>query len=134
MKSYTLRPDTFTLNVQYYSSRYVEIIEGIKTFFERALGSILLYRFERLQYEAVKAEHPEASLVDVYGVQHLLRLFVKLPQLLSGSDVGEDDMTVIKQKLHEFLKFINKTTNKLFTDTAYEPADADYLAQYNDQC
>ena len=43
-------------------------------------------------------------------------------------------MTVIKQKLHEFLKFINKTTNKLFTDTAYEPADADYLAQYNEQC
>ena len=85
---------------------YIEIIEGVRTFFERALGSILLYRFERLQYEAVKAEHPEANLADIYGVHHLLRLFVKLPQLLSGSDIGEEDMGVIKQKLHEFLKYV----------------------------
>lgn len=59
-----------------------EVIAGIKEYFEKSLGKILLYRFERQQYfevrqklEAGQAEWENKSIGDIYGVEHLARLF-----------------------------------------------------------
>ena len=56
----------------------VEVVDGLKMYFERALPKILLYRNERQQYAEWKRRHPSMKLVDVYGSEHLLRLFGKL--------------------------------------------------------
>lgn len=59
-----------------------EVIAGIKEYFNKALGKILLYRFERDQYDALRKrmEAPTGNLsgkepCDVYGPEHLCRLF-----------------------------------------------------------
>lgn len=52
-----------------------EVIEGLKVYFDQALGTILLYKFERPQYENILSENPDADMSDVYGAEHLLRLF-----------------------------------------------------------
>lgn len=59
-----------------------EVIAGIREYFNKALGRILLYRFERGQFyemhrliEAGSGEHAGKGLVEVYGCEHLLRLF-----------------------------------------------------------
>ena len=52
-----------------------EVIEGIKLYFDRALGNLLLYRFERPQYMEIKQEKPDLRMSDIYGAEHLLRLF-----------------------------------------------------------
>jgi len=52
-----------------------EIVEGLKLYFDRALGTILLYKFERQQYLDWVKENPDVRLSDVYGAEHLLRLF-----------------------------------------------------------
>jgi mortality factor 4-like protein 1 len=59
-----------------------EVIAGVKEYFNKSLGRILLYRFERGQfYEVHKqiqsghGDHAGKSLCDMYGCEHLLRLF-----------------------------------------------------------
>lgn len=52
-----------------------EIITGLKSYFDKSLGNILLYRFERQQYTDLKRQNSELVPSDVYGAEHLLRLF-----------------------------------------------------------
>ena len=61
-----------------------EVVAGLKEYFERCLGRILLYRFERQQYlevyNAVQAgtgEYEGKTMGDIYGAEHLCRLFGK---------------------------------------------------------
>lgn len=65
-----------------------EVIAGVKEYFNKALGRILLYRFERPQFyevhkqvESGHGEHAGKTLCDMYGCEHLLRLFGKLTRL-----------------------------------------------------
>jgi len=62
---------------------WLEIVEGVRAYFDSALGQILLYRFERQQYNDILKQYSEKRVSDLYGCEHLLRLFVKLPQLLT---------------------------------------------------
>lgn len=55
---------------------------GVKEYFEKCLGRILLYRFEREQYfdirqqwESGTKEWEGKGAGDVYGAEHLCRLF-----------------------------------------------------------
>jgi MRG len=52
-----------------------EVIAGLKLYFDRSLGTILLYRFERQQYMEIRKEHPNKEPSEIYGAEHLLRLF-----------------------------------------------------------
>lgn len=59
-----------------------EVVAGVKEYFEKCLGRILLYRFEREQFfeirqlwEAGKGEWDGKGPGDVYGAEHLCRLF-----------------------------------------------------------
>ena len=67
-----------------------EVIAGLKEYFERCVGRILLYRFERQQYlevyNAVQAgtgEYEGKTMGDIYGAEHLCRLFGKFSFLAS---------------------------------------------------
>jgi mortality factor 4-like protein 1 len=62
-----------------------EVIAGVKEYFNKSLGRILLYRFERPQFynvhkdiESGHGEHAGKTLADMYGCEHLLRLFGEL--------------------------------------------------------
>jgi mortality factor 4-like protein 1 len=59
-----------------------EVIHGLKEYFNKALGRLLLYRFEREQffdyYSAINLPTGELAgktVADIYGGEHLLRLF-----------------------------------------------------------
>lgn len=61
-----------------------EVVVGVKEYFEKCLGRILLYRFEREQYfemrqrlESGAKEWEGKGAGDVYGAEHLCRLFGK---------------------------------------------------------
>lgn len=62
-----------------------EVIHGLKEYFNKALGRLLLYRFEREQFFDIYTQinQPTGDLAgkavaDIYGGEHLLRLFGKL--------------------------------------------------------
>ena len=60
-----------------------EVVAGVKEYFEKCVGRILLYRFEREQYFEVRklweeggtAEWDGKNAGDCYGAEHLCRLF-----------------------------------------------------------
>lgn len=54
-----------------------EVFDGLRIYFNKALGTMLLYRFERNQYADIRRQNPDKDLVDIYGAEHLLRLFGK---------------------------------------------------------
>lgn len=88
-----------------------EVLDGLYLYFNRSLGANLLYRFERQQYLELRrtfqaSEKSKAGdeffAGEVYGAEHLLRLFgasssislspvscttVPLPRLLTGLQV-----------------------------------------------
>jgi len=60
-----------------------EVVAGVKEYFDKALGRILLYRFEREQFTEIRSMWEGAvggqwegkGAGDVYGAEHLARLF-----------------------------------------------------------
>lgn len=67
-----------------------EVVAGMQEYFDKCLDKILLYRYERPQYrnlrkkcEAATGELANKGPIDVYGAEHLIRLFSMFPALLS---------------------------------------------------
>lgn len=58
---------------------YTELYQGLREQFNHAIYSVLLYRQERGQYEALCNRFPEAKTdcADFYGVEHLIRFYCK---------------------------------------------------------
>ncbi|CAA0840677.1 Protein MRG1 [Striga hermonthica] len=82
----------------------VEIISGLRCYFDKALPAMLLYKEEREQYKQVIADNTPPSCI--YGAEHFLRLFVKLPEMLSSVYIEMETFQDLQQILMDFLKFL----------------------------
>ena len=52
------------------------VMEGVQSYFDRAVSSLLLYRIERRQYQELRQKQTEnVPLSQIYGAEHLIRLF-----------------------------------------------------------
>ncbi|KAH9624297.1 hypothetical protein KSS87_003868 [Heliosperma pusillum] len=80
-----------------------EILNGLRCYFDKALPLMLLYKKERQQYQESVTNNVSPSTI--YGAEHLLRLFVKLPELLAYVNMEEDTLTHLQQKLVDLLKY-----------------------------
>ncbi|XP_019194919.1 PREDICTED: protein MRG1-like isoform X2 [Ipomoea nil] len=98
-----------------------EILNGIRSYFDKSLPVILLYKKERQQYHDTVSDNVSPS--SVYGAEHLLRLFVKLPELLACVKIEEETLTSLQQKLLDFLKFLQKNQGTYFL-SSYEASKA----------
>ncbi|TYI54138.1 hypothetical protein E1A91_D11G054600v1 [Gossypium mustelinum] len=94
-----------------------EILKGIRCYFDKALPVMLLYKKERQQYNEVV--HDDVSPSTIYGAEHLLRLFVKFPELLAYVNIEEETLIRLQQKLMDFLKFLQKNQSTFFL-SAYD--------------
>ncbi|XP_027075564.1 protein MRG1 [Coffea eugenioides] len=94
-----------------------EILNGLRCYFDKALRVMLLYKKERQQYDEAISDNVSPS--SVYGAEHLLRLFVKLPELLAYVKIEEETQIQLQQKLLDFLKFLQKNQGTFFL-SAYD--------------
>ncbi|KAM0752463.1 MRG-domain-containing protein [Meredithblackwellia eburnea MCA 4105] len=107
-----------------------EVSAGLRLYFNKALGNNLLYRFEREQYatkikeEAAKSGH-EVEVSSIYGAEHLLRLFVNLPELLAHTSMDPETVTVLKLHMSAFLSWMTLNKQILFSST-YENTSSAY--------
>ncbi|KAK4262347.1 hypothetical protein QN277_027917 [Acacia crassicarpa] len=94
-----------------------EILKGIRCYFDKALPMMLLYKKEQKQYNEAVVDNVSPSTI--YGAEHLLRLFVKLPELLAYVNIEEETLSHLQQKLLDFLKFLQKNQSTFFL-SAYD--------------
>ncbi|KAJ8541137.1 hypothetical protein K7X08_001953 [Anisodus acutangulus] len=92
-----------------------EIFSGLKCYFNKALPAMLLYKNEREQFQELIRD--DISPSSVYGAEHLLRLFVKLPEILFYASIEDETLTELKQKLQDFLRFLQKNQSAFFLST-----------------
>jgi len=106
-------------------NKFEEIIPGIRSYFDKVLGTLLLYRFERHQYSETLKKFNNVTISQIYGLEHLLRLLVKFPQILSSVDMEEEAAQTLKATLIDLTKFL--VTNFININSPYEPATPQYI-------
>lgn len=109
---------------------YQEVADGLQLYFDKALGSILLYKFEKKQHEKCCSKGMQPS--QVYGAEHLLRLCVKLPELFVQSEMSHAQIESLQPKLVELLKFLQRNATDCFL-SSYEGPGEEYLDWFEQQ-
>lgn len=100
-----------------------EVLSGLLVYFNKALPVMLLYNKERQQFQEAIVDNVSPS--SLYGAEHLLRLFVKLPALLYELNIEEETLRELQQVLHDFLKFLQKNQSAFFLSTYHMPEASD---------
>ncbi|MED6218578.1 hypothetical protein PIB30_027916 [Stylosanthes scabra] len=103
------------------SNSVEEIMKGLCCYFDKALPVKLLYKNERQQYQEACPDNTTPSTV--YGAEHLLRLFVKLPELLSQASIEEESLTELQAQLVDILRFLQRNQSTYFLSTYHVPDD-----------
>ncbi|KAJ1330081.1 hypothetical protein BSLG_009753 [Batrachochytrium salamandrivorans] len=89
--------------VRALDSSVLEVVQGLKRYFDKALGSILLYRFERQQYVEILKRMPTTPMSQIYGPEHFLRMFTQLPALVAHSSMDQDAVNILKDHFVQVL-------------------------------
>uniref|UniRef100_A0A383VIF0 Uncharacterized protein n=1 Tax=Tetradesmus obliquus TaxID=3088 RepID=A0A383VIF0_TETOB len=89
-----------------------DIVMGLQVYFDKALYQCLLYRPERQQAQQALAAGQAPSAV--YGAEHLLRLFVKLPELLPPTGAPEEQLQLLLQRMEDVLVYLQHQAAKIF--------------------
>jgi len=93
-----------------------EFTAGLNVYFDKCLGNNLLYRFERNQYGEIRKKRGEALEPSAsYGAEHLLRLFVCLPEFIAHTTMDTDTVATLRDISTDFLKWLSKEQKRLFT-------------------
>ncbi|ROW02596.1 hypothetical protein VPNG_07876 [Cytospora leucostoma] len=110
-----------------------ETVAGLREYFDRALGRILLYRFERLQYAEKRAEWEANASADksdgpstTYGAEHLCRLLVSLPELVGQTNMDQQSVSRLREEITKFSNWLSKNSEKYFV-RQYEEPGSEYI-------
>ncbi|KAI9884507.1 MAG: hypothetical protein M1823_003722 [Watsoniomyces obsoletus] len=114
--------------------RLFEFVAGVKDYFNKALGRILLYRFERDQYHQKRLEWQSRiekfenirCASDVYGAEHLMRLFVILPEMIAQTNMDSQTIQALRVEINRILAWLSRNVDTYFVQE-YETADAEYV-------
>ena len=94
-----------------------EVVTGLIEYFDCMLGTQLLYKQERPQYSEILQKHPGKAMSELYGVEHLLRLFVAIGSLLSCLDAKCLDLLL--NHFQQLLSYLSSNSTKLFSTDHY---------------
>ncbi|GMT17162.1 hypothetical protein PFISCL1PPCAC_8459, partial [Pristionchus fissidentatus] len=112
----------------------VETSLGITDYFNIIIGSQLLYKMERNQYTQAcvnpagnnapgkkvnKSETPELEDLkivpsSIYGLPHLVRLFIRIGPLLAQGKYSEKSISTINKHISDLLIFLSKNVSKFY--------------------
>ncbi|RYO77962.1 hypothetical protein DL766_003147 [Monosporascus sp. MC13-8B] len=111
-----------------------ETLAGLKEYFDKALGRILLYRFERAQYAEAHAKwlsnDPEwedkKTASATYGAEHLMRLIVSLPELIAQTNMDQQSVNRLREEMTKLTNWLAKHAEDYFV-SEYETPNAEYI-------
>ncbi|EFR03890.1 hypothetical protein MGYG_06888 [Nannizzia gypsea CBS 118893] len=110
-----------------------EVVAGIREYFEKSLSKILLYQFERQQYQMIsnKWESAAEGYIDkgpceVYGAEHLARLFASLPELIAQTGLSQQATQRLREELSKFSMWLSKHSDRYFS-AKYDAPSKEYI-------
>lgn len=110
-----------------------EVVAGLKEYFNKSLGRLLLYRFEREQFYDIytRVEQPTDELAgktmaEIYGGEHLLRLFVSMPELIAQTNMDHQAVVRLREELSSMTTWLSrdKQVNTFFASIYESPGQA----------
>ncbi|EPY51016.1 Clr6 histone deacetylase complex subunit Alp13 [Schizosaccharomyces cryophilus OY26] len=104
---------------------FEQAMAGLAIYFNKCLGNMLLYRFERQQYLEVRREYPGVEMCDIYGAEHLIRLFVSLPELIDHTNMDSQSIDCLLGYIEEFLQYLVQHKDEYFINK-YQDASPNY--------
>eukprot|EP01103_Thecamoeba_quadrilineata_P015057 TRINITY_DN4639_c0_g1_i3.p1 TRINITY_DN4639_c0_g1~~TRINITY_DN4639_c0_g1_i3.p1 ORF type:complete len:177 (-),score=37.24 TRINITY_DN4639_c0_g1_i3:51-581(-) len=104
-----------------------EVLDGLIDYFDRGLGIMLLYKFERQQYSEQLKRPSSKPPSEVYGAEHLLRLIAKLPVILGNTNVESESVQILNLVLGEFLQHLSQNVDTMFPSELYERPTSSYI-------
>lgn len=102
------------------NKEWIEMADGIASFFEQALPFRLLYPSERSQLAVleISEESRDKPKAELFGCEFLLRLFSHLPAILADAYDGDEDVTKpLLAKLNDIIRFFQKNQSNLFAQS-----------------
>jgi len=118
--------------------QYKELMDGLRLYFDKSLPLVLLYRQERDQVELINKLYGDSSnnnspslsplslslpSSEIYGTEHLLRLFLRLPQLFTSASLSLSEINHVQTKLVDLLKYIQKHSDLYILKHEYGTAE-----------
>ncbi|VDK37676.1 unnamed protein product [Taenia asiatica] len=104
-----------------------EFVNGLRVNFNFILGSQLLYKFERPQYAELLKSHASLEMVDLYGPMHLLRLLVRLRDLITFVKTDPTSVGLLEAVIADFVAYLDRNNEEYFKLEDYISATPDYL-------
>ncbi|XP_054168472.1 mortality factor 4-like protein 1 [Oppia nitens] len=106
-----------------------QVVKGVKGFFNSMIGSQLLYKFERIQYQDLLMSNKEHNtgrqMSSIYGAFHLLRLFTRINVFLSYIELNDESFDSLSKHIHDLLQYL-ASKPKLFLSDDYSVASPEY--------
>ncbi|KAI3406104.2 APE3 [Candida oxycetoniae] len=110
----------------------VEIITGLELYFNKAVTLVLLYKNERLQHLGLIKNNTitrDMGNSKVYGYEHLLRLLISFPNLISQTTMDSLSISVLVSELEELLNYLKENMTVYQNDYEYTSPQYDSLAR-----
>lgn len=90
-----------------------EVADGVLSYFDNGLRHFLLYQPEVVEYDALRNKGIVPR--NAYGAEHLLRLFIKLPELISVVSMAENGEA---RKIFELVKHLHSIMQMMLENQA----------------
>merc|ERR1711991_64523 len=106
-----------------------ETVFGIQKYFDVALGTSLLYKIERYQYYDMLESYPNCTPSQLYGMEHFLRLLVKLPEYVGKTAIKTmkpEEIFLLNSHLESIMRYICKRCGEIFDAKNYENQSPEY--------
>lgn len=102
-----------------------EVNAGLRVYFDRSLGHCLLYRKERQQYVEIRKKLVDKLPSEIYGAEHLLRLFVNLPEMISHTSMEAEVISIVRDRVMKIMDWLVLEHDRLF-QSPYEDTSSAY--------
>ena len=104
--------------------------KSIEIYFNRVLPYQLLYTFERQQFQHLVSEK-DAQFSELYGMEHLLRLLVLIPDFIVQSSMDPNSYPFIVENINDLMEFINyRLSNSSDNKYEYSKASDEYVKSF----
>lgn len=112
------------------NKEWTDMVDGIILLFDQALPFRLLYPQELIQHAAVEADQDlcERSKADLYGCEHLLRLCLRLADIMA-QDMDEEESKPLLAKVNDLVRYLHKHQSTLFAQSYRKLNEAELQQQ-----